>query len=224
MKNLFLLVLAFSYSAIFGQQKLEGTYGQSGDFYQGYTFSKDGTFEYISGGCLGVEKFGKGHYSVQGDSLKLNFDLTQIPTHHHIVKKNPNNADSVVLKIKILDALNQFPLYDTNVALDSTMINPYLKTTNSLGELKLKLPRKNEISQIHISQEWTPDYHFVGGYTLSFDRNFDNEITVYIANENDKNKYIQNTIKTFKIKKLNKDELVLEGGKFDLKLRKEKTK
>ncbi|AIQ00476.1 hypothetical protein Q787_05320 [Ornithobacterium rhinotracheale H06-030791] len=37
-------------------------------------------------------------------------------------------------------------------------------------------------------------------------------------------KVIQNTIKTFKIKKLNKDELVLEGGKFDLKLRKEKTK
>ncbi|MGQ1928034.1 hypothetical protein [Ornithobacterium rhinotracheale] len=232
MKNLFLLVLAFSFSAIFGQQKLEGTYGQSGDFYQGYTFSKDGTFEYYAGADTGPEEFGKGHYSIKGDSITFNYDLTALPPRpYHISQRIKTYTDSLILKIKVFDKdkkpCNKFCVVTAEGENANTVYGSSLTDKN--GEVIFKIPktRKNyRYGTIKVFHDLSEEALAGESYEFTFEPHFSNETEVFLTGIEDDERYIpiKYRITTRKIKKLNKDELVLEGGKFDLKLRKEKTK
>ncbi|MGQ1928035.1 hypothetical protein [Ornithobacterium rhinotracheale] len=229
MKNLFLLVFALSFSAIFGQQKLEGTYtGSTLIEIVGYTFSKDGTF-YINPEC------GKGHYSIKNDTLILNYDSAKYqPVPYHITHEIITYTDSNILKIKVFDKDKNpchrclVDVYKELYAItNSSLIDNGVDLTDKNGEVIFKIPKNSfGCGEIRVLKQDIEGTLAGESYQFPFDMRNSYDIEVFLTGIQDYERClpVKYSIVKRKIKKLNKDELVLEGGKFDLILRKEKTK
>ncbi|MGQ1928036.1 hypothetical protein [Ornithobacterium rhinotracheale] len=225
MKNLFLLVLAFSFSAIFGQQKLEGTYtGSTLIGSEKFTFFKNGIFIDRNPVC------GKGHYSIKNDTLILNYNLTEFgPVPYHFTHRLETYTDSPILKIKVFDK-DKKPCYRcfVDVYKDSNTLSPIeknIKFTDKNGEVFFKIPSPGFSSgRIRILQE--EDEGTMAGETYEFPLNMtnSNEIEVFLTGIQYYQRCIpiKYTIIKRKIKKIDKDELVLDFGVIDLKLEKKK--
>ena len=99
------IILLFNYDICDAQKRIEGKYYIEGMGYSAnsITFFKDGTFEDISSGCIGVSEYGKGHYSLTKDSLILNYDLTELTEDtYHRWKKYDNLEDSIQIRVKLI--------------------------------------------------------------------------------------------------------------------------
>ncbi|GIM52201.1 hypothetical protein CAPN004_12310 [Capnocytophaga cynodegmi] len=137
----FILLLSMS-NSIFSQKTLEGRFVNNTNWYQ---FHTDNTFDYADVGELGTERYGKGHYLLSKDTLKLNYDLTEIKCPgYHIMRTYQNLKDSIDIKLNIYD-FNKKPLPNTKVLLfkgngkDSGM-------ADIDGKVRLTVEKNNEAS------------------------------------------------------------------------------
>lgn len=166
-------VIVISCNSLFAQKEIKGTYiKKENNFFSSYTFFQDKTFEYFSGGDLGAEFFGKGHYKITNDTLILNYDLTTLrDKSYHKSKEYYNNNDSIAVKINVYD-FNLKPLTNSIQAWSY----PLYKETevDKLGELFFKFKKEKEKITIHLVGEEIEQYVI---YLLT-DKNY--EIDVFM--------------------------------------------
>lgn len=209
-RTLIIISLLFFTCFIHSQKKLDGKYylpNRTGDFYNYYIFKKD-FFYYESGGHLGIESYGKGHYFIKNDSLVLNYDLTELKINdYHKYKDFINDKDSIKVKITIRD-MNNKPLSDIGVL---SPRNKMFKTTNKKGTLEYLLKKKKGKIELHVTNENL-------GYYLNIwtDRNYD--ITVFLRQDN----YpvaVKNRVNSYKILAISTDSIKLQKGKHTILLK-----
>lgn len=221
----FYTILLFSFSTLLGQQKLEGTYtGSTLIGRETLIFFKDRTFIDRNPIC------GKGHFSIKNDTLILNYDLTGFElAPYHIKHRLETYTDSLILKIKVFDK-NKKPCYRcfVNVYKDFNTfraIENGIEFTDKNGEAFFKIPRPGFVAgRISVLQEDEESKGTMAGETYEFPLNMkhSNEIEVFLTGIQDYQRClpVKYSIIKRKIKKLDKDELVLEWKKNEIKLKK----
>ncbi len=105
--NILICLISYSQSDIQGKFCKSYNIGYSSTCIE---FLENSTFLYTTHGCLGLEDKGKGSYVLKKDQIILNFDQRQTKQRSKIrieefIEKE--KADSIQLKFKIVDGLNE---------------------------------------------------------------------------------------------------------------------
>lgn len=140
-------------SCLFAQSNIEGKYSYvdgTGYFFQNYSFDKQDKFEFEDGGDLGISSYGKGHYTIQNDSLILNYDLTKLEYESYFkAKKYYNSNDSININLKITNFKGK--------ALENAMVYtfPIYKATQSdrYGHASLTFKKQKHKDKIKLFVE-----------------------------------------------------------------------
>ena len=176
-----------------------------------FFFKKNNTFEYHSGGCLGDDEFGKGHYLIKNDSLILNYDLTELSyKSYHKIKEYYNSKDSVTLKVIVKD-FKQNPIVNAET---------YILKENkgyiidSKGEAIFNLKKENE--------DFILDVSIVGyeSYNMKLSKLKNYIIAVFLKQESNVPKAIKDEIVKYKIIEISEQYLKLKNGKQKITLKK----
>jgi len=106
-RTVIIIILLFSFS-VSAQEKLVGEFctipiGESD--VACYNFIENHNFEFTVSGCLGISTYGKGKYTLNDDTLLLNFDSGKGSENSSISLKNLNtiSKDSIIVKLKVTD-------------------------------------------------------------------------------------------------------------------------
>lgn len=176
--SLFFLFLFFSLN-LFCQEEFKGKYFKKEklhSFYSSYTFLNDNVFRYESGGDLGADFFGKGHYNIVNDSLVFNYDLTRLnDKSYHKSKEYYNNNDSVNVKINLLD----FKLKPVLANIQAWSYPLYQSTeSGNNGEILFRFKKGKQKIEVYLVGENIEQYIV----NLNTDRNY--EVNVYLKKVN----------------------------------------
>lgn len=154
----FFLLLIFCLNT-FAQKKIEGKFYLKTpksiiDQYQKFDFSKDGTFQYESGGDLGPETFGHGKYQLSKEKLTLNYSphkdsiRSEIYTNSLEIKTAP---DLVEFQFEFYDLENKMPIPATVFKFFEDKSKNKFFQSNQNGICNLTLPKGEENQTYTIS-------------------------------------------------------------------------
>lgn len=170
--------------------------------YWNIIFHKNGIFESKNDGELGLINYGKGHYTIQNDSLFLNYDLTKLKINgFHKNKIYGNFSDTIQVKVSVFD-LPGNSLPRVNVI---NMDFKYAIAVNKNGIAYLRFKKNSGSKKIDISGLCC------GNYSFSINTKYNYEIDVFLREEFNKPLGIKNEIVKYKIIEFKEDYLLLEN-------------
>ncbi len=204
--QLLIIIILSSVSKSQAQQKINGKYSKidlTGDFYTYYLFDDNGIFYYESGGDLGMDTYGKGHYFIKNDSLILNYDLTELKENgHHRYKTYINSNDSVQIKINTFD-LDRKILSGVSVIGD--VEKEYGVLSNKNGVVYLKFKKEKEKKRITISDLCCGNYSFTINSKLNY------EVDIFLRKKFNTSEAIKYEIKKYKIIEFTENHIKLKN-------------
>lgn len=216
-----ILVYLFINNKAISQEKLNGSYSCLAplqEYYNIFSFNKNGQFEYHVGASLGDDYYGKGEYKFTDNQLILNYNKTEhLKIGYHASKIWSNNKDSININFKFFDFDNNPVPYVNVIYKDSLSKNGHNGVmADEKGTALLNLKKDRNDLQFEISNLGFNHYKF------PINKNYNYEVSVYlqkdgfglpILNQIDTLEVVKKKTKYFTVK--NKDGKIITWRKIE---------